>query len=73
VQARLAPFLRDIAALGEPAGAVAHRGIIRALYALATGWDMKGEPPVRLASEALHFFAVQADGTLGVERLNVPI
>jgi broad specificity phosphatase PhoE len=73
VQARLTPFLRDVAARGEPSGAVAHRGVIRALYALATGWDMKGEPPVRLASEAVHFFAVREDGSLAVDRLNAPL
>jgi len=29
-------------------GAVCHKGIIRALMASATGWDMLGKPPVKL-------------------------
>lgn len=71
VQARLLPFLRQVAAFGEPAGAVTHKGVIRALLALATGWDMRGKPPVRLAWDAAHLFRLAADGTPRVERLNL--
>jgi probable phosphoglycerate mutase len=41
VQGRLHPWLAE---LTEPAVAVTHRGVLRALYALATGWDMASKP-----------------------------
>ena len=28
---------------------VTHKGVIRAMLSLATGWDMEAKPPVRLA------------------------
>ena len=44
VQDRLRPWLVETAATGQPTGAVAHKGVIRAIYALATGWDMTDKP-----------------------------
>jgi probable phosphoglycerate mutase len=73
LQARLAPWLVEIAAAGEAVLAVAHKGVIRAIYSLATGWDMTGKPPVRLADEALHGFRVERGGALAVERLNLAL
>lgn len=73
LQQRLRPWLAEIAALGEPVLAVTHKGVIRALYAAATGWDMTGKPPQRLADEALHCLRLARDGTLGIERLNQPL
>src|SRR5262249_53839227 len=40
VQDRLKPWLADIAAADRSILAISHKGIIRALYALASGWDM---------------------------------
>ena len=70
VQARLRPFLQEIAALGMPAGAITHKGVIRALLALALNWDMREPEPVKLAWDAVHLFRLDADGTPRVERLN---
>lgn len=73
VQARIAPWLEGVAAHGRPLAAVTHRGVIRALYALAVGWDMTGRPPVRLDSNAVHVFRVGPDGLPTVRALNLPL
>lgn len=73
VQARLAPFLAARSAEGAPAIAVTHKGVIRALYARATGWPMLGKPPDRLEWSAAHVFRVAPDGTPSIERLNIPL
>lgn len=70
VQARLLSWLGERAG-GPDCFAVTHRGVIRALYALASGWDMRGEPPARLEDGALQLFRLAADGGLAVERLNL--
>lgn len=62
VQERLQPWLLQIAGEGVDAGAVVHKGIIRCIYALAMGWDMRGESPVDFAWDALHQFELDADG-----------
>ncbi len=72
VQARLRPLLARLAAAGAPCLAVTHRGVLRALLAAATGWDMTGAPPHRLDGHAaLHVFRLAADGTPAVERLDI--
>ena len=73
VQARLAPFLAEIAAAAEPALCVTHRGVIRAVYALARGWSLTGKPPDRLAADALQLFALDEAGRPSVAQLNVSL
>lgn len=73
VQARLTPLLLEIARSETPTLAVTHKGVIRALYALATGWDMTGRPPEKLSDESLHLFSLASDGAPSVERLNIPL
>ncbi len=73
VQARLAPWLAQVAARKRPLVAVTHKGVIRAILALATGWDMTGTPPARLGWDCAHLFAFAADGAPTVERLNLPL
>jgi probable phosphoglycerate mutase len=70
VQERVLGFLRDCAA-AAPSVAVTHKGVIRAVLALATGWTMREKPPVRLRWDALHRFALDAEGRPRVERLNI--
>jgi probable phosphoglycerate mutase len=60
-----------LAELDEPTLAVTHRGVIRAIFAAATGWDMLGKPPAKLDWSAVHLFRVGPGGTASVERLNV--
>jgi broad specificity phosphatase PhoE len=70
---RVADWIRDIATTGEPAVAVSHKAAIRALLALATGWNMMGRQPVRLDWRCLHFFAAHSDGKVTLDRPNVPL
>ncbi len=73
LQQRVAPFLCRLAKAGRPAVAVTHKGIIRAVYALASGWDMRGDPPMKLKDEHAHLFGLPPDGTPHVRRLNLPL
>ena len=73
VQARVRPLLAEIAAAGEPTAAVTHKGVIRAVFALATGWNMLGKPPHRLSWSAAHLLRLGADGEPRIERLNLPL
>jgi probable phosphoglycerate mutase len=73
VQARLAPLLAEIGRDGKDRLAVTHKGVIRALYALATGWPMLGEPPEPLMDFALHIHEVARDGTPMLLRHNLPL
>jgi broad specificity phosphatase PhoE len=73
VQQRLAPFLLETGRGGIDRLAVSHKAVIRALYARATGWPMLGKPPQRLTEFALHIFAVAADGSISLSRLNLPL
>ncbi|MFQ5775444.1 MAG: histidine phosphatase family protein [Kiloniellaceae bacterium] len=73
VQARLRPLLAAVAAAGRPAVAVTHKGVIRALYALATGWDMTGAPPEKLRDACAHRFLLDGAGTPRASRMNVPL
>src|SRR3546814_14767208 len=49
VQDRLRPLLAELADAGEDVVAVTHTGVLRALYALASGWAMRGKPATKLA------------------------
>jgi broad specificity phosphatase PhoE len=71
--ARVADFLRD-AAHGETAAiAVAHRGILRSAYALATGWDMASAMPDKLDLASALVLDVARDGSARLAALNVPL
>lgn len=73
VMARIAAWTAEIAARGEPVVAVSHKAAIRAVLALATGWDMMGRPPVTLDWRSLHFFHAETDGTVRLDRANVSL
>jgi probable phosphoglycerate mutase len=70
---RIAGWVREIAESGEPVVAVSHKAAIRALLALATGWDMTGRQPVKLDWKCLHFFTAHGDGKVTLDRPNVPL
>lgn len=67
---RLQPWLVDVGTSGTPMTVVAHHGIIRALYALATGWNMVDRLPQKFRFGEMHHFLVEIDGRVHVERLN---
>ena len=71
--ARIGVWAGSIARTGEPVVAVSHKAAIRALLALATGWNMLGRPPHKLDWRSVHFFVAHDDGRVAVERLNVPL
>ncbi|MCR9072195.1 MAG: histidine phosphatase family protein [Alphaproteobacteria bacterium] len=63
VQLRLRPLLARLAAADRDTGIVTHKGVIRALLSLATGWPMVDKPPVKLYWDRVHLFALDPDGT----------
>ena len=71
--ARLGRWTAAVAQAGRPVVAVSHKAAIRALLALATGWDMMGRPPHKLDWHCLHFFTARIDGGVSVDRLNVAL
>ncbi len=73
VQARLRPLLERLAATGRPVVAVTHKGVIRALYAQASGWDMTGRAPEKLRDGCAQRFLLDPDGTPETDQLNVPL
>jgi probable phosphoglycerate mutase len=73
VQDRLRPLLARLAASGKPTVAVTHKGVIRALYALATGWDMTGRSPEKLRDGCAQRFLLGPDGAPESDQLNLPL
>jgi probable phosphoglycerate mutase len=67
VVARVSEWLGELEA---PTLAVTHRGVIRAVLSLATGWDFTGKPPAKLDWGAVHLFDVD-EGRPRVRELNV--
>ena len=72
VQDRLRPWLAELTAVDADILAIAHKGVIRALYALASGWDMREKPAFRLADNALHQFELDRSG-LRIGRMSIPL
>ncbi len=73
VQDRLRPFLARLAASGRPTVAVTHKGVIRALYALASGWDMTGRAPEKLRDGRAQRFLLGPGGAPETDQLNLPL
>lgn len=73
LHARVASFFADVAQKGEDAIAVAHMGVLRAAYVLATGWDMSAPMPAELDLKAALVLALAPDGTPSIAQLNVPL
>jgi broad specificity phosphatase PhoE len=53
--------------------AVTHLGVLRAVLAAASGWDMTGKPPVPLKNDALHRFAVDERGKISIVECNMAL
>jgi probable phosphoglycerate mutase len=68
---RVADFLRDVAAGDGDAVAVAHLGVLRAVYTLATGWDMATPMPPDLDVSRILLLSLARDGTPSVATLNI--
>ena len=73
VQQRLRPFLADLGRAGGRHIAVAHKSVIRAIFAAAYEWNMLGRPPVKLRWDQAHLFKVDGRGGLRPWRMNVAL
>jgi probable phosphoglycerate mutase len=71
VHARVAAFLKDVAREDSDAIAVAHLGVLRAAYTLATGWDMATPMPAELDVSKILMLKLGKDGAPKVEQLNM--
>ncbi|MES2472467.1 MAG: histidine phosphatase family protein [Pseudomonadota bacterium] len=68
---RVGAFLKDIAGGEGDAAAVAHLGVLRAAYTLATGWAMDAPMPADLDVSKILVLSLDAAGTPTVEALNL--
>ena len=68
---RVGAFLKDVAMGEGDAAAVAHLGVLRAAYTLATGWAMDAPMPADLDVSKILVLSLDAAGTPTVERLNL--
>ncbi len=74
VQRRVRPWLERVGRGGLATAAVAHHAVIRAIYALASGWDMTDKPPTKMIKSGVaHLFRVDGDGVPHTEQLNIPL
>ncbi len=73
VRERVVSWFAEIAPRRQSLVAVTHKGVLRAVLAAATGWDMTSKPPIRLRDGALHRFAVDARGRVSVVECNVAL
>lgn len=70
VQGRLRPLLEGISSRTV---FVTHKGVLRAIYALATGWTMVDKPADRLLDGRAQAFRLASSGSLHVDQLNIPL
>ena len=73
VQARLSAWLAERGNASVDSGAVTHQGVIRAVYALASDWQMLEPPPTELEWNAIHCFRWTTSGRIEVHQLNIPL
>jgi probable phosphoglycerate mutase len=70
VAARLRPWLDQ---LHRDTVAVSHKGVIRALFHLATGWGFMGKPPGKVASGTAQLFERGEGGMLRLVQADQPL
>ena len=63
---RLRPWLASLADQPGAGVVVTHKGVRRALLALATGWDMRGPPPIKLRDHQALCLDLPTSGRLEV-------
>jgi probable phosphoglycerate mutase len=73
LQQRVMPLLGELGRGRADCLAVTHKAVIRAVYALASGWQMTTRPPQRLVEFGLHLFALASDGMPSPLRLNLSL
>jgi broad specificity phosphatase PhoE len=70
---RVADFLRDVARERTDAIAVAHLGVLRAAYTLATGWNMATPMPEELDVSRMLVLELDREGQPALHLLNVAL
>lgn len=70
---RVRPWLAQVAGGATDTVALTHRGVIRVVFAWATGWDMLARPPARLDWGALQVFTLTPEGLPVVAQLNLAL
>ncbi len=73
VQHRLEPFLSRLGKQDLSAVCVAHKGIIRALYAKASEWNMLGKPPQKLKDNCAHLFIIPRSRRIEISAMNLSL
>jgi probable phosphoglycerate mutase len=68
---RVAAFLKDVAQEESDAIAVAHLGVLRAAYTLATGWDMATPMPAELDVSKILLLSLDRTATPHIAQLNL--
>ncbi len=71
LHARVADFLKDTARGAGDAVVVAHLGVLRAAYTLATGWDMATPMPAELDVSKILLLSLDGAGRPGIAALNL--
>ena len=71
LHARVASFLKDAAQEEGDAVAVAHLGVLRAAYTLATGWDMATPMPAGLDVSKILVLSLDKGGGPKIDILNL--
>jgi broad specificity phosphatase PhoE len=71
LHARVASFLKEVALGGSDAVGIAHLGVLRAAYTLATGWDMATPMPAELDVSKILLLSLTANGAPRIEKLNL--
>jgi probable phosphoglycerate mutase len=69
LHARVAAFLKDVASGTGDAVGIAHLGVLRAAYTLATGWDMATPMPADL--DVSKILLLSLDGAPKIAQLNL--
>ncbi len=70
---RIHPFLVEVGQGERDAAAVTHKGVIRAIFAAATSWNMLGPPPQKLNWSCAQLFTVGSQGHPTVLTLNLTL
>ncbi|HUO01378.1 MAG TPA: histidine phosphatase family protein [Rhizomicrobium sp.] len=70
---RVAAFLKDVAEDERDTIAVAHMGVLRAAYTLASGWDMGAPMPPDLDISKALILSLTRDGAPAIAELNVEL
>jgi len=69
VAARLAGFLAELAERGGDHLLVTHKGVLRAALFLATGWELRGRPPLRPGRSTALLLELDRSGRVAEPRL----